>query len=151
VTGSCRWPGLVAGFTLASLLCGCAGSSRTDDDYREKVANTAEAIQGLIGTVQVAVSAAARDHIPAPYLSVTLAEADDDASAVADQLDSRQPPSAAADELRDRLDELLEQTVSTLDDLRIAVRRGEIDKLAALAKPLTHLDAKLQEIADLDQ
>lgn len=139
----------VAVLAAAATTSACAGSSRSDDDFRHKAANTAESMQGLIGTVQVAVSAAARDRVPGPYLSVTLAEADDDASSVADQFDSRQPPSADADALRDRLDRLLQQTVSVLDDLRIAVRRGDIDELASIAKPLDELDARLQAITDL--
>lgn len=149
MTGSRKLACVLASSAATALLCGCAGSSRSDDDYRHKAANTAETMQGLIGSVQVAVSAASRNRVPGPYLSVTLAEADDDASSVVDQFDSRQPPSAASDDLRDRLDPLLQRTVSTLDDLRIEVRRGDIEQLASLAKPLTELDKKLQAITDL--
>ena len=140
---------MAAILVCGAVLTGCAGSSRTDDDYRHKAANTAEAMQGLIGTAQLAVADASRGRVPGPYLSVTLAEADEDASSVADQFDSRQPPDVAADNLRDQLDQLLQQTVSALDDLRIAARRGEIDQLASLAKPLKDLDSKLQAITDL--
>jgi hypothetical protein len=132
-----------------ALVAGCAGPSRTDDDYRHKVANTAESFQGYIGTVQVAVDAASRGKVPGPYLSVTLAEADDDASSTADNFDAIQPPSDEADKLRDRIDTIMQEVVSALDDLRIAVRRGEIDQLPALAAPLADLDAKLDPIVKL--
>lgn len=128
---------------------GCAGPSRTDDDYRHKAANTAETMQGLIGTVQVAVDAASHHKVPAPYLSVTLAEADDDASATVSTFDSVQPPSDRSDQLRNRLDPLLQDTTSVLDDLRIAVRRGDIASLAKIAEPLKDLNGKLQPIVDL--
>src|SRR3569623_3062930 len=104
---------MAAILVCGAVLTGCAGSSRTDDDYRHKAANTAEAMQGLIGTAQLAVADASRGRVPGPYLSVPLAEADEDASSVADQFDSRQPPAAAADNLRNQLDQLLQQTVST--------------------------------------
>jgi hypothetical protein len=139
----------VLSVSVVFAVAACAGPSRTDDDFRHKAANTAETIQGVIGTVQVAVDAAARNRVPGPYLSVTLAEADDDASATADTFDSVQPPSNTADKLRSRLDSLLQQTTSTLDDLRIAARRGDIGSLAGLAKPLDALDTKLQPIVDI--
>ena len=132
-----------------ALVAGCAGPSRTDDDFRHKAANTAEAIQGVIGSVQIAVDAATDGKVPGPYLSVTLAEADDDASDVTDLFDSVQPPSEAADKVRSDLDSVLQDVVTTLDDLRIAVRRGDIGQLAEIAKPLDSLNDKLQPIVDL--
>jgi hypothetical protein len=139
---------LAATLTLAAA-AGCAGPSRTDDDYRHKAANTAETMQGLIGTVQLTVDAASRHKLSGPYLSVTLAEADDDASATVGTFDSVQPPSDQADQLRNRLDTLLQNTTSILDDLRIAVRRGDISSLSKIAAPLKDLNDKLQPIVDL--
>ena len=139
---------LAAGLALA-VAAGCAGPSRTDDDYRHKAANTAETMQGLIGTVQLAVDVGTRHKVPTPYLSVMLAEADDDATATVGTFDSVQPPSEQADQLRDKLDSLLQDTTSVLDDLRIAVRRGHISSLAKIAAPLKDLNDKLQAIVDL--
>jgi alkanesulfonate monooxygenase SsuD/methylene tetrahydromethanopterin reductase-like flavin-dependent oxidoreductase (luciferase family) len=134
---------------IVGIAAGCAGPSRTDDDYRHKVANTAETMQGLIGTVQVALEAAARDRVPGPYLSVTLAETDDDASATVDTFDSVQPPSKTADQLRNKLDTLMQQTTSAMDDLRITVRRGDIGALPGLAKPLDKLNGEFEELAGI--
>ena len=99
--------------------------------------------------MQIAVDAATDGKVPGPYLSVTLAEADDDASDVTDLFDSVQPPSEAADKVRSDLDSVLQDVVTTLDDLRIAVRRGDIGQLAEIAKPLDSLNDKLQPIVDL--
>ncbi len=107
---------------IAVLLTGCASSSRTDDDYRHKVANTAETLSGVLGTVEVTLRVVHR--VPAAYLSVTIADADDDAVATAGNFDAVQPPSAAADQLRSRLDDVMTRTTSMLDDLRIAARRN---------------------------
>ena len=129
---------------LVCVCTGCASSSRTDEDYRHKVANTAETLNGVLGTVQVALEVTAR--APAPYLSVTFAEADDDASATVGNFDAIQPPSATADELRGRLDQVMQDTVSMLDDLRIAARRNRMSELADLAKPLSMLQDKLDTL-----
>jgi hypothetical protein len=131
------------------LVTGCVGPSRTDTDFRHKAANTAETVSGIIGTVQVALAALARNGVPAPYLSVTIAEADDDASAVVDTFDSVQPPSEQADDLRSKLDDVLQQAVSTLDDLRIAVRRGELRELPQRAGSLASFRERLQQLMDV--
>ena len=101
-----RW---IATVLCAGVACsGCASSSRTDDDYRHKVANTAETLAGVLGTVEITLRVVHR--MPAAFLSVTVAEADDDAVATAGNFDAIQPPSAAADRLRDRLDDVMSRT-----------------------------------------
>ena len=135
----------VAGALCAAIVCsGCASSSRTDDDYRHKVANTAETLNGVLGTIEITLRVVHRT--PAPYLSVTFAEADDDASSTAGNFDAIQPPSAVADQLRSQLDGVMQQTVSMLDDLRIAARRNRTNELADLAKPLPQLQAQLTKL-----
>lgn len=133
----------------AAVTAGCAGPSRTESDYRHKVANSAQAIGSSVGTAIVAVHAAANDHAQAPYLSVVLSQADDDASSVVDQLDTVQPPSAAMDRLRTKADALFQHAVTVLDDLRIAVRRGEVDRLAGIAQPLDRLSRRLNQLSGI--
>jgi hypothetical protein len=137
----------VAGVLCVTVACtGCSSSSRTDDDYRHKVANTAETLSGILGTVELTLRVVHR--MPAAFLSVTVADADDDAVATAGNFDAVQPPSAAADQLRDRLDDVISRTTSMLDDMRIAVRRDRGSELATLAKPLHGLQlSKLQDVA----
>ncbi|TXS08023.1 hypothetical protein EAO70_35530 [Streptomyces sp. adm13(2018)] len=59
------------------LLSGCAGSSRTDEDYRLKVANSVEAAASAVGTARLA-TAADRGNATSAYLSVLLGEAEKD-------------------------------------------------------------------------
>jgi hypothetical protein len=141
--------GGLAALSLLGVCTGCASSSRTDDDYRHKVANTAEALNGVLGTVEVAVRVVARDRVPAPYISVTFAEADDDAASTQGNFDAIQPPSAAADALRSKLDDAMQKTVSMLDDLRIAARRNRSAEIPLLAKPLHDLQLTLSKLEDV--
>jgi hypothetical protein len=144
---SARKLGLTAMAAVLVSGTGCASSARTDGDYRHKVANTAQTLHGVLGTVELTLKVAHKT--PAPYLSVTFAEADDDASATVGNFDAIQPPSAAADQLRDRLDAVMQDTVSMLDDLRIAARRSRTNELANLAKPLHGLQVKLTKLEDV--
>jgi hypothetical protein len=121
----------------------CAGPARTRRDYERKAANTAEAVVSAIGTAQVGTRAAVEDRATGPFLSVLLNEAADDASAAQDSFDSRQPPDSSSDHLRAELDDLVDTAVTTLEDLRTAVRRGELAELADIAKPLGAVKDKL--------
>jgi hypothetical protein len=153
LSGAAR-PRVAAGLAVLCVLgvcTGCASSSRTDDDYRHKVANTAEALNGVLGTVEVAVRVVARDRVPAPYISVTFADADDDAASTQSNFDAIQPPSAAADALRSKLDDAMQKTVSMLDDLRIAARRNRSAEIPHLAKPLHDLQLTLSKLEDLKE
>jgi hypothetical protein len=121
----------------------CVGPSRTRHDYELKAANTAEAVASAVGTAQAAVKAAAARRIPAAYLSVVINDAAADASDVQATFDSVQPPGDASDDLRDELDSLVGEAVTTLVDLRTAVRRGEIDELSAIGTPLAAIHDRL--------
>jgi hypothetical protein len=125
------------------LASACAGSSRTDRDYALKAANTAEAVVSAIGTARVGVRAVQEDRVSAAYLSVLLREAADDAAAAQDTFDTRQPPTRRSDDLRDELDALTNDAVSVLEELRTAVRRGELKELPGIAAPLAELSEKL--------
>jgi hypothetical protein len=59
-----------------------------------------------------------------------------------------QPPDRRADQLRDRLDELLTEATSTLAELRIAARRGRVAELARLARPLAKVAERLDAFAE---
>jgi hypothetical protein len=133
----------VAGACLLLLTTACAGPSRTRHDYELKAANTAEAVVSAIGTAQVGVQAAREDRASGPFLSVLLREAADDATAAQATFDSRQPPDSASDDLRDELDKLIDDAVSTLVELRTAVRRGEVGELAKIGEPLQGQHDKL--------
>ena len=75
-------------------------------------------------------------------------EAEEDAGSAQGTFDGIQQPDRRADELRDRLDELLTEATGTLAELRIAARRGELAELPELAAPLTEVADQLHAFAE---
>ena len=130
------------------LATACVSPSRTDRDYELKAGNSAKAVASSVATALLAVDAATHKKAFGPYLSVVLGGAEEDASAVQSQFDSVQPPSKDADDVREALDEQLQDATDTLADLRIAVRRGELDQLARIAEPLHDVLKKLRDMSE---
>jgi hypothetical protein len=124
-------------------LAGCAGPSRTSEDYQNKAANTVEAVISAAQTARLAVRAQIDGKATAPYLSVILGEAEDNVGSVQTTFDSVQPPDARADKLRAAVDGYLGQADQVLSALRIAVRRGQLDQLARIGSPLAKLVAEM--------
>lgn len=133
---------------LALLTASCVSPSRTDRDYELKAGNSAKAVASSVATALLGVEAARRHRATGPYLSVLLGGAEEDASSVQSQFDSVQPPSAHADAQRAKLDDLLSQAVDGLSKLRITVRRGELDRLDAQARPLRAVLVQLRTLSE---
>ncbi|MFE0774272.1 hypothetical protein [Streptomyces sp. NPDC058861] len=131
---------LVAVGTVA----GCAGSSRTDEDYRRKAANTAETAASAVSTARLAVEAAGRGRLTGPYVSVLLGEAEGDLLAAQGTFESRQPPGEAADAVRERLGVLLDDAADVLAEVRIGARRGEVRELGEHAGDLREAADRLE-------
>jgi hypothetical protein len=112
--------------------------------YEKKAASTAKGAASAVETARLAVDAARAGKALAPYLSVVLGEAEERASGVMATFDSIQPPDERSDQLRHQLDDVLERTVSALGDVRITARRGQLDRLADVARPLDALPDELQ-------
>lgn len=129
---------------LLLLAAGCAGSSRSDEDYRLKAANTAEAAASAVSTARLAAQTAGRGNAGSSYLSVLLGEAEKDLAGAEQAFTSRQPPSKAADEVREEVAEALSEAGDALAAARIAARRGEAAELgrhtADLTKAKDHLE-----------
>ena len=133
-----------AGLALLALTA-CVGPSRTDDDYRRKAANTAEAIASSVNTVRLGIDALREDRVQAAYLSRLVAEAEEDALAAQAAFDSVQPPSDGADGVHERLQKIEQDALDALRAVRVAVRRGHdgeaIGYADALARLADELDA----------
>ncbi|MEU1193486.1 hypothetical protein [Streptomyces sp. NPDC005859] len=130
----------------ATLTAGCAGSSRTDEDYRSKAANTAEAAASAVNTALIGVHAAGRGRVAGPYVSTLLGEAESDLLAAQDTFESRQPPSERADAVRERLGTVLQDAADALADLRIAARRGGVRDLPRKAGTLPGVAERLDRL-----
>jgi hypothetical protein len=129
-------------------LAACVGPARSFGAYEGKAGATANDMLSAVQTVRLAADTAARHRAFGPYLSVVINDAERDASAIQGAFDSIQPPDGSSDRLRRELDSLLAQAVSTIADLRIAVRRGELDRLAVIAEPLRSLAGRLDAFTE---
>jgi hypothetical protein len=126
---------------------GCTGPVRSFGVYASKAANTADQAASAVATAELTVRAATEGRTFGRTAAQTLAEAAEDAASVQGTFDAIQPPDSRSDRLRQELDELLQQAVSTLEDLRTAAGHGEVGAVASLAKPPPDLSDKLDQFA----
>ena len=138
----------VVGAVLLVGLAGCVGPARSFEAYEGKAGATADAAHSAVETARLAAETAAADDAFAPYLSVLISETEEDASSVQGTFDSIQPPDDRSDKLREQLDALLSRAVSGLADLRVAVKRGELQDLERLAAPLAEVSKGLDAFAE---
>jgi hypothetical protein len=136
---------------LLVLLVGCTGPVRSYPVYASKAAKTAETEASAVGTARLAVGAALARKSFGRTLAQILTDAAADASSAQGIFDAIQPPDRRADRLRSSLDDLLDQTVATLQGLVIAARRGDTAALSRLAAPLADLAGKLDDFAKAHQ
>ncbi|MDG9715614.1 hypothetical protein [Streptomyces sp. DH24] len=135
--------------TLVVALSACVGPSRSETDYQEKVANTAEAARSAVQTARLVVDAAEEGRALGPYTARALSDAETALDSVATHIGSVQPPTTHSTALRSRVTSVLEDCRAALADLRIAARAGRFGELGRLAEPLPRLAARLQRLEGL--
>ena len=118
--------------------------ARTFDDYEHKAKDTAESALSSVQTARLAARVGARGDAFGPYVSVILSESETGAAHASSVFGGIQPPDEHADRLRSRLTRLLNRADGDLARLRIAARRGELDRLQRLAQPLGPLSRRLE-------
>jgi hypothetical protein len=131
---------------VALLLSACVqpiSPARTFDAFEHKAKNTAEAVISSVETARLAARVAGNGDAFGPFVSVTLSEAEKGAAHAGDVFASVQPPDERSDRLRAQLISLLTRANETLSSLRIAARRGELEQLPLLARPLRKLSRQL--------
>jgi hypothetical protein len=77
-----------------------------------------------------------------------ISDAEESLSGLQGTFDSIEPPDARADKLGQELDTVLGDALEHVRDVRIAVRRGELTKLAEVAKPLADDADKLDAFVE---
>jgi hypothetical protein len=131
-----------------TLTTACVGPSRTDGDFELKAASTAKAVASALATARLVADAAGDGKATGNLASVTIGEAEADASAAEATFASYQPPSARSDVLRTDLEELLGQAVDGITTLRITVRRGQLDRLPAISQQLQPVATALEQVQE---
>ena len=137
-----------AALALALLLGACVGPARTSDAYAGKASTSLQDSRSAVETARLAVDAAEGDRATGPYLSVLLADAEEQAASVQTTFASIQPPNEESDRLREEVDALLGEATSLLADLRIAARRGDTAGLVEKRAELENLSRRIEEVAD---
>ena len=132
-----------AASALLVVAASCVGPARTSSAYEADAVATADEVRSAAGTARLAIQASRAQRITANYLTIVLVEAEDAASSSQAQFESVQPPAGRADELRAAISPMLDATSTVLTDLRIAVRRSNLEALPRIAKPLDRLIERL--------
>lgn len=125
-----------AGLFGAGCVAHPVGPARTFGKYEGKAVTTAKGALSATRTATLVAKAASKGNAFGPYTANVVADAEDQISGLTGTFDSIQPPDDHADRLRGRLDDLLSQALSDVQDLRVAARRGQLGELADMAKPV---------------
>jgi Kef-type K+ transport system membrane component KefB len=136
----------------AGLMCvvasSCVFPARSYAAYAGKAVATATSTSAAVETALLMASVAREGKATAALASVTMADAESDAGSAQQTFASIQPPDGRSDALRSNLDAILSDAVDGIATLRIAARRGDLDRLWGLAAPLLHVRHQLQAFVD---
>jgi hypothetical protein len=136
-------------FVLATrMLPHPVGPARTYGKYEGKAVTTAKAILSGVQTVRLAAETGSRGNAFGPYLSVVISDAEDGISGLQGTFDSVQPPNDEADELHQTFDAVVSDALDHVRDVRVAVRRGELEDLQTVAEPLARDASRLEAFVD---
>jgi uncharacterized membrane protein len=124
---------------------GCVMPARSFAAYEGKAVESAKESQSAVGTALLATSQLLDHKTSATAGSVTMSNAEADANAAAASFGSVQPPDHRSDELRSQLNQIEQAATSTITDMRIAARRGDLESLAASAHDLSGVQQQLQK------
>lgn len=134
---------------VAAAAVACAGPTHSRTDYELKLANTAESLTSAAQTVVMAADLLRRDRAFQPYTADVISQAEDDATSIQETFDSRQPPDATSDDLRQRADTTLEAVVSAITDARVAVRASDMTGLGEAADEIRGLLDNLEKLQEI--
>jgi hypothetical protein len=137
---------LLFGLTAAVVFGACVGPSRTDRDYRRKVANTAEAVISAVESARLTADLATAGRAPAPYVALRLSESEESAAAVETGFAAVQPPNRELDDLRTETLDAVGAATEVLARLRIAAYRGELHELREIALELEGPVGRLRDL-----
>jgi hypothetical protein len=122
------------------VLVGCVshpvGPARNFATYQDKAATTAEAALSAVSTTILAAETGSGGKAFGTYLSVLVSEQEDELAGVQGTFASIQPPDQRAEALRTQLNDILQPALDDVTQVRITVRRGRLDDLADVARPL---------------
>jgi hypothetical protein len=128
---------VVAGAMLF-VVAGCVAPAVTDGGYRAKTAGTLDVVSSSLATAKLTVDLELQGRTAFALTDELVSQAESDASSAQTSWLSRQPPSDAALALHDRVKPVVQDAVEALQQLRIAVRRGDDDDIRRSWQALDH-------------
>ncbi len=147
-----RMTGLLIAVVLAVVPASCAAittaPARTYKTFVERAVQTATSASSAVSTTQLAASAGADGKGSGPYLSVLIGAAEDSLGAVTTTFEAILPPDERSDRLREQLAGLLSSAGEDVSTARIAIRRGERQRLSDLSDALERHAERLTRFAD---
>jgi hypothetical protein len=136
--------GTMMALLLILLVCAsCAAPTTSAGSYRDKAEVSAQAMIGVIGVAQLAITLDLEGRSLATVTDLTVSDAEADANSVVTAFDSRQPPDPQSAQLMKTIDQPLQGASSSLSTLRIAVREGD---QAAMRKTVQELRKYLVQL-----
>ena len=147
-----RTAGRAALALVAVLAASCSehsvGPARTYDDYERKSRTSAEVALSAVETVRLLAETSSDGNAWGAYTSVSLSEQEDTLAEAEGDYASIQPPDHRSDDLRVKLLDLLGTAGDHIAAVRIEARRGNLDSLEQVARPLADDSAALQQFLD---
>src|SRR2546421_8500591 len=126
-------------------LWGCTTNSPGHAGYESRAATTAERMVSPVATGELLAKLGGQGNLLGPYAKTATTGALDEAEQVQSGFDEVQPPDRRSDELRQKLDKLLQQSTDELVNLRIAARKGDLEALGRYQQPLARLARNLED------
>ena len=137
-----------AALTVVLAIAGCAGPTLSEDVYEGKAAASAESLKSDVESVRVIVETAGQDRAFVHFADVMVTDVESDLSGIDSAFMSRQPPTEASDALREQVATMLQEASDAIQDVRIALRRGDVAAARKAAEPLPRLSERLQAFAE---
>jgi hypothetical protein len=128
---------------VALALVACLGPARTSDVYAGKAENSIETARSGVETTLAAIDVAVGRGAFAPFVAITIQDADAAVAGAESGFASIQPPDQASDELRQRVLPVLSEAADVVGRARIAARRVDVSALAGLRGELDEASGKL--------
>ncbi len=149
--GGCRAPGRVgrtlAAIAAALIVAGCAEPSDSYADYQNKVQQTAVAMISAVATGQLASGQLVAGRSTGAFADAVVTDAEKDAGSIQTALDSRQPPDNRSIALKNQVDQAVQSAITGLADLRIAVRRDDVNGIRKARAELASARKQLERFA----
>lgn len=130
---------------------GCAGPTLGADVYEGKAVASAKTLRSDVESVRVIVETVRRDRMFPHFADVVITDVESDLGGVDSAFMSRQPPTEASDLLREQVGTMLQQVSDAVEDVRIAIRRGDLAAMSKAAEPLPELSERLDAFAEAHQ